>query len=269
MNEKKESFSHQCLTPWFPRTHLLQCDSSLNHSTEFSAGLPPTASPLLPDSSGLAHTCSGREASRFQTGPKTVAISPKVLSNQDWPLSPPPPPQSSPRTPPRPRLRKTRMSSRIPSMGVSEPVHPRCEQRRAGPSLPATLLGHSQPRRSPPLTFSSWTSREARSRSARSLSSTWQATSPLKHSSASCVVSSAIWRGELRQSYLSGLPTVLPPPMLRGTILTLIPGLITRQACSVIRWLTARVSGCYWSWWARIPGPALTLCGSEPHRMPL
>lgn len=152
MNEKKESFFHQCLTPRFPRTHLLQCDSSLNHSAEFSAGLPPTASPLLPDSSGLAHTCSGREASRFQTGPKTVAISPKVLSNQDWPLSPPPPPQSSPRTPPRPRLRKTQMSSRIPSMGVMSlciPDMSREGQARASRPLFAGTRIPSAPGHSP------------------------------------------------------------------------------------------------------------------------
>lgn len=243
MNEKKESFFHQCLTPWFPRTHLLQCDSSLNHSAEFSAGLPPTASPLLPDSSGLAHTCSGREASRFQTGPKTVAISPKVLSNQDSPLSPPSPPQSSPRTPPRPILRKTQMSSRIPSMGVSEPVHPRYEQRRAGPSLPATLLGHSHPQHSQPLAFSSWTSREARSRSARSLSSTWQATSPLKHSSASSVVSSAIWRGRVKAELLVRASN----PSLPAHAPWDHPHTDTRsyRKASLQR---NKVSGYYWAW---------------------
>ena len=64
-------------------------------------------------------------------------------------------------------------------------------------ALPATLLSHTHtaPTEGTP-TFSSWTSRKARCRSALSLSNTWQATSPLKCSSASSVVKSAIWKEE-------------------------------------------------------------------------
>lgn len=156
MNGIKGQLFHQRLIPWVPVAHLLQCDSFPNHSSEFSAGLLPTASPLLPNSSGLAHTCSGREVSRFQTGARQRPSHLRCLQTSTGHL---PPAQSSPRTPAGPRLRKAQMSSRTPSVGVGKPVHPRCEHGAAGvvagPPLPATLLGRSQPRHSRPLAFSS------------------------------------------------------------------------------------------------------------------
>lgn len=100
------------------------------------------------------------------------------------------------------------MSSRTLNTGAGKRVHlawAYCSHMRGDaeggspnhsqPPCSAAATPPSSPHRGPP-TFSSWASRNARSRSARSRSSTWQATSPLKCSSASSVVKSAIWNGE-------------------------------------------------------------------------
>lgn len=99
------------------------------------------------------------------------------------------------------------MSSKTLNMGVCKPVylaqayrsHTQADGKGGRPnhSQPPCLATTTPSDSSQGLfTFSSWTSRQVRSRSARSLSSTWQATSPLKCSSASSVVKSAIWNGE-------------------------------------------------------------------------
>lgn len=157
MNAIKGQLFHQRLIPWVPVAHLLQCDSFPNHSSEFSAGLLPTASPLLPNSSGLAHTCSGREASRFQTGarqrpshlrcPKPVlatyplhSLHPGHLQGQDL---------GRLKCPPGLRVWES-VSLCIPDVSTG-----RSGFGEAGPPLPATLLSHSHPRHSRPLAFSS------------------------------------------------------------------------------------------------------------------
>lgn len=64
LSEKAATMSPSIQPQRSQAAHLPPRASSPGHSAEFSAGLLPAASRLLPDSSGLAHTCSGRERPR-------------------------------------------------------------------------------------------------------------------------------------------------------------------------------------------------------------